>query len=126
MKITLLEIEKQIVDGFQDKYRPFTNFMNTKLWNHCMEGVRDKLLLENLIFCNDHLKLPPADIFLKLRPCKEPFTNEDKKAIGAFWGYVFQFVLNYSVGKEIPVWTNTLNNASYFSKPISQVEIVKE
>ena len=80
----------------------------------------DVALFEHIRFCNDVLKLPPVYVFVKYH--KDIFFREmtvnEKRGLGACFGYLFQNVLGYE--KAVLTWvgekTTNIKNASYFIK----------
>lgn len=56
MQITTEQIVEKIYNGFVSKYKAFGKFVDSgEYWNMCIDAVRDKTLLEHIIFCNDVL-----------------------------------------------------------------------
>ena len=57
--------------------------------------------MDRIIFNNDVMQIPPVKTFLMANQAIQPLTNnEEKKAIGAFWGFVFKFVFWYTNQKD--------------------------
>lgn len=95
-----------------------------------LEFIEDEKNIELMCFLNDEYNIPPVDLFTRLNkelfdPIKENFmTNKgEKQKLGAYFGYLFQFMLSdkYSKGKKIQVRYNektmyVLNSASAFCK----------
>ena len=125
MQISIKEIEQQLYAGFGNKYKAFGGFIGTEYWNACLAAVRDATLLSHIIFCNDVMQIPPTHTFLRARPISAPLSEFEKRAIGAFWGYVFKFVFGYAHQKSVTARVNTVRTASYFSDPPGSVEIIK-
>jgi hypothetical protein len=125
MKFTAAEIEKSLNDSFPSRYKAFGGFMGERYWNCCIDAIRDETLLGNIIFCNDVLQVPPTHTFLRARPIKEDLPEFSKRAIGAFWGYVFKFVFGYRNQKSVTARVNTVRTATYFYDIAEAVEIVK-
>lgn len=119
-------------DGFLKMYTNQTPFCNDEknvpLRELCLSAAVDSELLSNIIFCNDVFKIPPVKTFLEVK--KEELvkiTDDDsailsdfqKRAIGAFWGFVFKGILGYSSSKNVTVSMNKMfhvSTASYFIK----------
>jgi len=134
MKIT--DIVQQINDKFVDFYPHFKEFQQNyeyrAYWDKCIESVQDRDFLVCVIFCNDVFAIPPVKTFLTYyrddfilltgdkRATLDTFV---KRAIGAFWGMTFKFVLGYSEQKSVSVSMNEyfmVKTASVFngaSKP---------
>ena len=109
-------IASQVELHFADHYHHFKEFQMSPAyrpyWDKCMEAVQNRELLSHIIFCNDLFHIPPVKTFLLYYEQdlisitgREDATLElfVKKAIGAFWGMVFKFVLGYQ-GQE-SVWS---------------------
>lgn len=125
-------MKKYIEENFSEVYTHFREFQENKeyeaYWNKCMEAVCDKQLLSHIIFCNDVFYIPPVKTFLTYY--KKDFialtdkSNAElplfvKKSIGAFWGMVFKFGLEYNGQKNVSVSMNEyfkVKTATYFTK----------
>ena len=125
MQITVKEIEGQLYACFGNQYKAFGGFVGTEYWNACLAAVRDATLLSHIIFCNDVMRIPPVHTFLRARPISARLSEFDKRAIGAFWGYVFKAVFGYVDQKSVTACVNTVRTASTFSNPPGPVEIIK-
>ncbi|MDR1613039.1 MAG: hypothetical protein LBT97_09690 [Planctomycetota bacterium] len=125
MKFSTITIEKSLNSGFRSKYKAFVGFVDSEYWNRCMFAVRDKSLLERIVFCNDVMEIPPAHTFLRAKPISADLQDFDKRGIGAFWGYVFKFVFGYRNQKSVTARVNTVRTATYFFDIAEAVEIVK-
>ena len=101
-KISTSHIISKIDLDFAKTYKAQSNFVNSgKLWDACIETVQDPILMNHIILCNDSMKIPPVKIFLTVNTdIKVVQSAEEKQAIGAFWGFVFKFVLDYKSQKE--------------------------
>ena len=126
MEFTTEEIINRINDEFASVYKPFSNFPNSgALWNHCTDTIRDARLMNNIVFCNDVLQIPPVKVFLMAnKNISADLTNEEKKSIGALWGFVFKFVFGYRNQKSISVRVHTVKTATYFSDCAQDIKIV--
>ena len=89
-------IKTELVNNFSSMYKPFTNFQNNNpIWDSCMNTAMDSELLNNIIFCNDTLQIPPVKVFLALNPnIASNIDDFQKKGIGAFWGFVFKSIFD--------------------------------
>lgn len=125
MQITVKEIEGQLYAGFGNKYKAFGGFVGTEYWNACLAAVRDATLLSHIIFCNDVMRIPPVHTFLRARPISVRLSEFDKRAIGAFWGYVFRFVFGYTNRENVTAKVNSVHTASVFSGVKEPMEIIK-
>lgn len=121
-----------IEKNFSTTYTHFKEFQENSeykpYWNKCMEAICDKELLSHIVFCNDVFGIPPVKTFLSYY--KNDFilltgkANAElpifvKKSIGAFWGMVFKFGLNYKGQKSVSVSMNEyfiVKTATYFIK----------
>lgn len=125
MKITSHAIERSIYEGFSMRYKSFGNFVDSKYFQACLAAVRDEELLSHIIFCNDVLGNPPVNTFLRARPVQTDLEDYEKRAIGAFWGYVFKYVFLYANQKSVAARVNTVRTATYYLNPPEAVKIVK-
>ena len=114
-----LFIEQQ--EDFLSTYKGKRTFVNeSEYYTWFLNGLSDNKLLDHIIFCNDVLQLPPIYVFTKFY--KELFNHEmtpnEKRSLGACWGYFFQFILKYKNAHTIWVGDKTtgIKNASYFVK----------
>lgn len=125
MKLTSVDIINKINADFSGVYKPFSNFPNSGvLWDECIDTIKDAKLMNNIIFCNDILMIPPVKVFLAAnQSINIVLPDEDKKAIGAFWGFVFKFVFNYKNQKSISVRINNVKSATYFFDAPQPVEV---
>lgn len=106
---------------FLSKYKGKTSFVNeSKYYKYFVESLDDKKLYEHIFFCNDVLHLPPIYVFVKFY--KDFFTEEmtanEKRGLGACFGFLFQVMLGYKDAKSVWVGEKTtgIKNASYFIK----------
>ena len=125
-------MKEYIEENFSEVYTHFKEFQeNNKYepyWNKCIEAICDKQLLSHIVFCNDVFSIPPVKTFLTYY--KNDFivltgkSNAElplfvKKSIGAFWGMVFKFGLEYNGQKSVSVSMNEyfkVKTATYFTK----------
>ena len=80
------DIINKINSDFSNTYKPFSNFPNSGLlWNECINTILNPKLMNNIIFCNDILQIPPVKVFLMAnKNISDNLSDDDKKAIGAF------------------------------------------
>ena len=126
MRFTAKQIEEKLYGGFSSKYKAFGGFIDSEYWKQCLAAVKDETLLGHIIFCNDVLRIPPTHTFLRARPIAEELSEFDKRAIGAFWGYVFRFVFGYNFRENVTARVNSVRTATVFSGVNESVEIMKE
>ncbi len=128
MEIRSENIIKKINSDFSSVYKPFSNFPNSGfLWNECINAVHSAKLMNNIIFCNDVLQIPPVKVFLMANASiSNVLSDEEKKSIGAFWGFVFKFVFGYKNQKSISVRVNNVKSATYFFDAPQPVEVKNE
>lgn len=127
MKISTASIISKINLDFTSVYRPQSNFPQSGLlWNECINTIKDVKIMNHIIFCNDVMKIPPVRTFLMSNNVViPPFSNEEKKAIGAFWGFVFKFVFGYKQQKDnVPINTKDVKKAAYFYEVADLIEVV--
>ena len=125
LQFTTKQIEEKLYNGFSSKYKAFGRFIDSEYWQLCLAAVKDEELLGHIIFCNDVLRIPPTHTFLRARPIAEELSEFDKRAVGAFWGFVFKFVFGYDNQKSVTARVNTVRTASYFYAVKEPVEIIK-
>lgn len=127
MKVTTTEIINKINGEFSGVYKPFSNFPNSgALWNECINAAKDAKLLNNIIFCNDVLQIPPVKVFLAAQNITAILTDNEKKAIGAYWGFVFKFVFRYRNQKSVSIRINSVKSATYFFDVSQAIEVIYE
>ena len=126
-------VSSQVELYFADYYHHFKEFQISPTyrpyWDKCMEAVQDRELLSHIMFCNDLFHIPPVKTFLlyyeqdfisitgREDAALEPFV---KKAIGAFWGMVFKFVLGYQGQESVSISLNQkffVRTATWFFPP---------
>ena len=126
------EIEKQVERDFSEIYHHFKDFQQCdeyrKYWEVCIGSITDGDLLSNIIFCNDVFGIPPVKTFLIFYRDKfKEITGDErarldayvKRSIGAFWGMVFKYTLNYTEQKSVSVSMNDcflIKTATVYSK----------
>ena len=128
MKISTLNIINRIDYEFTNVYKPFSNFPHSgKVWNECIATVRDSKLMNNIIFSNDVLLAPPVKVFLMANgKLDDELSDYEKKAIGAFWGFIFKFVFGYRNQRSISIRVNDVKSATYFFDNPQPIEIENE
>lgn len=127
MKIDSTIITKKIYEEFASTYKPFCKFVDSGvIWDECIKTVNDAKLMNNIVFCNDILQIPPTKVFLKANDVVVIVTTLfDKKCVGAFWGFVFKSVFNYNSQKDdFPINTKGIKKATFFYDANSKVEII--
>lgn len=125
-------MREYIENNFANVYVHFKEFRFNEeyahYWNKCIEAVSDKELLSHIVFCNDVFCIPPVKTFLTYY--KDDFilltgkSNAElplfvKKSIGAFWGMVFKYALEYKGQKSVSVSMSEyfmVRTATYFTK----------
>ncbi|MDO6354811.1 hypothetical protein Q3V94_06925 [Caloramator sp. CAR-1] len=125
MNITSDEILQKIYEGFNKIYKAFNNFVDSGfLWEECIKTVKDTDLMNKIIFCNDILNVPPVKVFVLVNE-KIPsnLTDYEKKAIGAFWGYVFKFVFGYRNQRSVPINVKGIKTATTFFDVKEQIVV---
>lgn len=119
MTIESKNIVFKINSEFSNVYRAHSNFMNSgDLWYECINTVRNMETVSHIIFCNDILKTPPVKVFLLLYKDKfHNLTDTEKKALGAFWAFIFKEVFGYQEKKNVSISTCSVKTAAYYLKP---------
>ena len=122
-KDVIANIKTKIENGELEKtYKNTGDFKLTmpKVWAACIYCTEN--FLDKIIFANDVLCIPPTKTFLEFYKIMHPsddtqFIGTQSQKIGAYWGFVFQFVLGYKrYEKAIPVNTLGVKKASRFVK----------
>jgi len=115
VEITTEDVLYKIDKEFTIKYKPFSKFKNSGwLWDMCVELVKNEDLFNKLIFANDVLKIPPVEVFVSINNTITDLTDYDKKALGAFWGFIFKFVFEYRNQRSKCITTKPIRTATYF------------
>lgn len=134
MLIASNQVVNKIYQDFPKIYRWFSSFVDSgPLWNACVESITDTEMLNLIVKCNDILKMPPTETFLIAMAVNDNtnldifngLTNHQKRGIGAFWAFVFKYVLQYQRQKESnPIDTLEVATATYFFNPQPRVQII--
>ncbi|PRR81489.1 hypothetical protein [Clostridium luticellarii] len=124
-KISINFIKTELENNFTSVYKPFTNFPNNNpVWSTCMATAKNASVLNNIIFCNDILKLPPVKVFLALNPnIASNIDNFQKKGIGAFWGFIFKSIFEYTSQKKTSTGNKDIKTATYFYNQANNLKI---
>lgn len=108
-------------EDFFSRYKGKTSFAReSKYYRFFLDSLDDRDLYDKIIFCNDVLQLPPIYVFVRYR--KDLFTEKmsanEKRGLGACFGYLFQYMLGYKEAKSVWVGEKItdIKNASYFIK----------
>lgn len=126
MLISSSAIIEKLDEEFGTVYKPFSGFPESgSLWNECIKTVKDATLMNHIIFNNDVMQIPPVKTFLKAnKDVTGGFTNYQKKALGAFWGFIFKSVFLYNGQKDnVPVGVKDIKKAARFTEPQSDVVV---
>ncbi|MDF2672422.1 MAG: hypothetical protein K0R09_687 [Clostridiales bacterium] len=119
----------RINSDFTSVYKPFSNFPGSGLlWSECINSINDVKLMNHIIFCNDVMHIPPVKVFLMANNnLNQQFTDFEKKAMGAFWGFIFKSVFSYRLQKDsVPINTKGVKKATYFYDVSELVEVINE
>lgn len=129
--LTTTEIKAQLNHHFASIYRRFANYRGTSLWSICLEAVENPEIMASIVFCNDVLEIPPAQVFINLvdkgyisKP--DSIDDNDKRFIGSFWGFVFKEVFAYTNQKQTRTGQRIIRNATYFTDNLELIKIVRE
>ena len=139
MGISASEVRRRTEEQFPLRYRHFQEFQRDPryrpYWELCLTSAGDRELLSHIVFCNDLFRIPPVKTFLLYHEqdliritgredaALEPFV---KKAVGAFWGMVFKFVLGYRDQESVSVSLNQrffVRTAACFKNPAEPVRL---
>ena len=112
----LRHIHSYVMDNFATVYPHFKDFQQNEkyraYWDICINTLRDKELVVCIKFCNDLFAIPPVKTFLTyyredfikiMGSEKAALDNFIKRSIGAFWGMIFKYVLEYRIQKSVSV-----------------------
>lgn len=94
-----------------------------------MKITRNPQLMNNIIFTNDVLHIPPVKVFLKLNEGRSFLTDltvTDKKFLGAFWGYIFKFIFCYKGQKLVGIGNPYIKTATYFLQKDVDIRVTEE
>lgn len=124
-------IIEKINEEFTSVYRAASKFKNSgKIWDECINTIKDADLMNKIIFCNDVLEIPPTKVFLKsIDGLNGEFSDQEKQYIGSFWGFIFKNVFGYRKQKDsVPINTKGIKKAAYFydREKIEVVDLEKE
>ena len=107
---------------FRKKYRVHKSFFDSEYYAEFLKDIENEGLMGHLRFCNDVLDYPPVAAYVRYR--KDLYCRKlecwEKLALGACFGYLFQFTEKFGYKKAISVWVGLsatgMKNASYFTK----------
>lgn len=128
MNMILSQLTKELREEFPKIYKAQGNFVDSgDLWDKCIATISNIELLKNIKFANDVLKVPPVKVFLLVHDDDfSNLTDNDRKCLGAFWGYVFKFGLKYKNQKSTSISTKGIKSATYFFDGQNEIEIINE
>jgi hypothetical protein len=128
-------IREDIDSNFTKYYKAFSSFIKEPgiIRDKCFEAIGDPELLSHFIFANDYLKVPPAVSFVAyygedIPPFIKGQDDYLKKGLGAFWGYVFRYILLYDNAEStwvVPMNNKNIKTASIFTGGKRGVKVVK-
>lgn len=117
-------ILEKVQNDFTTVNESFSGFPDSgSLWEECIRTVKDAALMNHIIFNNDVMEIPPVRTFLKAsRVLDGGFNSYQKKALNAFWGFVFREIFFYG-GQEDNAGVNVMGirKASRFTNPPSEI-----
>jgi len=129
------EIRQSLEANFTRYYKAFSGFLKTPgtIRDRCFDAIADPALLSHLIFANDYLKIPPVVSFVAYYGDEIPefVKGQDdylKKGLGAFWGYVFRYILEYENAESVwvvPMNSKNIKTASIFTGGSQGITIIK-
>lgn len=110
-------------EKFNAKYKGTRKFCETSgYYPLFLSSLQNEKLYEHILFCNDILHLPPILVFVKYYAeyFNREMTDNEKRGLGACFGYLFQYSGAFHYKSAKPVWvgdrTTGIKNASYFIK----------
>ena len=119
-------ILEKIKNDFGTVNESFSGFPGSgNLWDECIRTVKDATLMNHIIFNNDVMEIPPVRTFLKAnRVLDGGFTSYQKKALDAFWGFVFRDIFFYADQEDnAKVNVMGVRKAARFINPKSDVMV---
>jgi hypothetical protein len=133
MVFTTSKILEEIGEGFAKKYKSFGDFASSgKLWDDCVAVAANADLMNKIIFCNDVHEIPPALTFFRLRNPDRDLDEFEKRAIGAFWGFIFKFIFGYRNQRSVSTQSslmggerNIIKSATYFYDILEKATVLE-
>ena len=102
MEIRSTEIVDRLENEFAGIYRPFAKFQGKPLWGECLVAVKNPELMGHINFNNNTMGIPPVVSFLSApNGVPDTLSDDERKFIGAFWGFVFRKVFGCGVDKMV-------------------------
>ena len=98
--------------------------MSGVIFGECMKAVNNVSLMKNIIEQNNK-GTPPVKTFLDSSSALTGgFSSYEKSCIGAFWGFIFQFVFNYKDKiKGVEIETKDIKTASLYKNPVDDITV---
>ncbi|MCI9311410.1 MAG: hypothetical protein HFF51_09950 [Lawsonibacter sp.] len=123
MKIQVQGLKGKVQQEFPKKYHRFAAFVNSgPIWDEFCEVLQDKDLLSHIIFCNDVMLIPPVRTHLMISGYRSgpaagrKLEDEEKKALGAVYGFLFKEIFHYSQQESVSCVINTLKTATRYGR----------
>jgi hypothetical protein len=129
MRITNNKLKEQFLSTFPIKYKRFSNFVNSGfLWDRIMLVVESQEYMNNIIFCNDIMGIPPVKTFLSINKFTiiTELANEEKQSIGAVFGCIFKDVFGYTEQESVSCTINSVKTATRFLSSKEKMYIIEE
>ncbi|MCK8826600.1 hypothetical protein MWH25_02400 [Natroniella acetigena] len=123
------EIKGNLEAGFGSVYKPFSKYQKDshELWQRGIKIAENKELMNNIIFCNDILEIPPVKVFISLpenQDLLEELDAYDKKFLGTFFGYIFKHIFEYQNQKQRRINSKIVRSATYYYDNKYSIEVV--
>lgn len=122
------DIINKIEKDFLNVYAPHARFTKSKYYDYCLKAIKNEKLMYTIIFNNDLLGIAPVKTFLLAYQefSDEDFTNdEDKKGLGALFGFVFKNIFKYKNQKKSLVNYKNVRTATRYLEPVETIEVVR-
>lgn len=126
MIITTKEIELKLRKDFPSVYKRFGNFIDSGyIWDTIIDVINDSTLMNHIIYANDVLLIPPVRChLLTKKDILKNISGEDRKAIGACYGFIFKEIFKYSQQQSISCILGDMKTATRFSNPSEPVKVI--
>ncbi|MDR1165912.1 MAG: hypothetical protein LBO66_08620 [Deltaproteobacteria bacterium] len=117
MVYSVSDIIVRLDRDFADAFKAFTKFVGGEYWREAQKTVLDVNLLGHIVFANDYLETPPVYSALKATSIQGDLRDFEKRALGAFWSFVFKNYFGYRGQKSKRAGINSIKTATYFFDP---------
>ena len=122
------DIVDAIYRDFAAAYQGFASFVdNGYVWTYCIEAIQNLDMINRIISAN-RAGTPPAATFMNenANRINWQLSGRENQEVGAFWGFVFQNVLNFPQYRDVNVSVpnNTMKTAALFEGRETDPQII--